>query len=80
MVADIREFGAVGDGATLNTEAIQRAIDKCFECGGGRVLVEGGIYMFGTVILRSNVELHIAAGATLLGTGRCEDYPERDDV
>ena len=80
MVYDIRDFGAVADGVTLNTAAIQKAIDTCYENGGGRVLAEGGKYMFGTVVLRTNVELHIAANATLLGSGRCEDYPERDDV
>lgn len=80
MVYNIKDYGAVADGKTLNTAAIQRTIDACFENGGGRVLVEGGTYMFGTVIMRSNVELHIAANATLLGSPRCEDYPERDDV
>ena len=77
---DIKKFGAIGDGKTLNTQAIQKAIDACFENGGGQVLVEGGTYMFGTIVLRSNVELHIAANATLLGSPRCEDYPEREDV
>ena len=80
MVYNIKDFGAVGDGNTLNTAAIQRAIDTCFDNGGGQVLVEGGTYMFGTVIMHSNIELHIAANATLLGSPRCEDYPERDGV
>lgn len=57
-----------------------RAIDTCVANGGGQVLVEGGIYLFGTIVLHSNVELHIAANATLLGSPRCEDYPERTDV
>ncbi|MBR4012791.1 MAG: hypothetical protein IKJ00_00720 [Clostridia bacterium] len=60
MVYNIKDFGAVGDGNTLNTAAIQRAIDACFDNGGGQVLVEGGTYMFGTVIMHSNIELHIA--------------------
>ena len=80
MVYHIKDFGAVADGKTLNTEAIQKAIDTCFANGGGQVLVEGGTYMFGTVVLRSNIELHIAANATLLGSPRWEDYPERPDV
>ena len=80
MVFNIKDFGAVADGKTLNTQAIQKAIDACFESGGGQVLVEGGVYMFGTIVLRSNVELHICANATLLGSPRCEDYPERTDV
>ena len=80
MVYNIKDFGALPDGATLNNAAIQSAIDACFESGGGRVLVEGGTYMFSALRMRSNVELHIAANATLLGSPRCEDYPERTDV
>ena len=80
MVFNIKDFGAVADGITMNTYAIQKAIDTCYENGGGQVLVEGGTYMFGTIVLHSNVELHIAANATLLGSPRCEDYPERPDV
>lgn len=80
MFFDIRDYGAIPDGKTLNTQAIQQAIDACFAHGGGQVLVEGGTYLFGTVVLRSNVELHLAANATLLGSPRCEDYPERTDV
>ena len=80
MIVNIKDFGAVGDGKTLNTAAIQKAIDYCYENGGGQVLVENGTYMFGTIELRSNIELHISANATLLGSPRCEDYPERDNV
>ena len=68
MIFNIKDFGAVADGKTLNTTAIQNTIDACYESGGGQVLVEGGVYMFGTIVLRSNVELHIAANATLLGS------------
>ena len=80
MIFNIKDFGAVADGKTLNTTAIQNTIDACFENGGGQVLVEGGTYMFGTIVLRSNVELHIAANAILLGSPSCADYPEREDV
>lgn len=80
MIFNIKDFGAVADGNTMNTKAIQKAIDTCASQGGGQVLVEGGTYMFGTIVLRSNIELHIAANATLLGSPRCEDYPERTDV
>src|SRR5262245_39362468 len=58
-VYDIRSFGAVGDGNTLNTRAIQSAIDKCSEAGGGTVFVTGGGYITGTLYLKSNVNLHI---------------------
>lgn len=80
MIYRIKDFGAVADGKTLNTKAIQDAIDTCAANGGGRVLVEDGVYMFGTIVLRSNVNLHIEANAVLLGSGNISDYPERDDV
>lgn len=78
MIFKIKDFGAIPDGKTVNTKAIQSAIDACFEQGGGQVLVENGVYMFGTIVLRSNVELHLEAGATLLGSPKMEDYPERE--
>lgn len=77
MIYDIRDYGAVGDGVTNNTKAIQSAIDRCVKEGGGRVLITDGVYMTGTVVLGSGVELHIAQNTTLLGSPRCEDYPER---
>ena len=73
-VYDIRDHGAVGDGKTLNTEAIQLAIDACHADGGGRVMVQGGVFLTGGIQLRSNVVLHVAAGTTLLGSGRIRDY------
>lgn len=77
-IFDIRDFGAIGDGATLNTKAIQKAIDACAQNGGGRVLLSEGVYMTGTVILKSNTELHIEQTATLLASPDCDDYPEFD--
>ena len=73
---DIRDFGAICDSATPNTKAIQAAIDACAENGGGRVLFSEGVYITGTVVLRSNVNLHIEQTATLLGSPNCKDYPE----
>lgn len=78
-VYNVRRFGAAGDGATLDTRAIQGAIDACHEAGGGTVLVPAGRYMTGTIYLRSNVNLHLSAGATLLGSARREDY-NPDDI
>ncbi len=42
MIFNIKDFGAVADGKTMNTKAIQKAIDTCFENGGGQVFIEGG--------------------------------------
>lgn len=76
MNFNIRNYGAVADGKTLNTAAIQAAINACHEAGGGRVIVEGGTYMTGTIVLKGNVDLHLEVNAVLLGSPRCEDYPE----
>lgn len=72
---DIREFKAVGDGTTLDTNAIQAAIDACTASGGGIVLVPSGDFLSGTIWLKDNVTLHLAEGATLLGSKNQADYP-----
>ncbi len=77
-VFDIRERGAVGDGKTLDTGAVQAAIDACHAAGGGVVYCPPGDYLVGTIKLKSNVELHVEAGATLLGSGQQTDYPMQD--
>ena len=71
---NIREYGAVADGDTLCTAAIQSAIDACSAAGGGCVTVPAGIYKTGTIWLRSGVELHLELGAELLGSENFDDY------
>jgi hypothetical protein len=71
---DIREFGAVGDGVTVNTDAIQKAIDTGAANGGGTVLVPNGKYVTGTLFLKSNLTLCVDAGAWLLGSSKIADY------
>jgi polygalacturonase len=61
----ITDFGAKGDGATDCTGAIAQAIAACNAAGGGRVVVDGGVFLTGAVHLKSNVNLHVAEGATL---------------
>lgn len=80
MIYDIRDYGAIADGLTLNTESIQKAIDACTKNGGGRVLISGGRYLTGTIILKENVDLHIAPDGILLCSANCADFPERNDV
>lgn len=64
---DVKDFGAVGDGKTLDHIAINRAIDSCVAHGGGRVVLSGGgTYLCGSIRMKSNVELHISAGVTIL--------------
>ena len=71
----IKDFGAVGDGVTLNTKAIQTAIDTCAAAGGGRVVVGEGKYLTGSVILRSGIDLHIEQDGILFVSDNCDDYP-----
>jgi hypothetical protein len=73
-VRDVRFFGARGDGAAKDTGAIQRAIDETAKLGGGAIYVSPGTYMVGTIVLKSNVTLHLEAGATLLGSPDKGDY------
>ena len=49
MIVNIKDMGAIGDGAFLNTEAIQKAIDLCSQSGGGTVLIEDGVYITGKI-------------------------------
>lgn len=71
----VTDFGATPNDATLDTAAIQRAIDEAGAAGGGRVVLAGGTFRSGALFLRQGVEFHVAAGATLLGSNRIEDYP-----
>ena len=71
---DVRDFGAGGDGRTGNTVSIQKAIDVCSAEGHDGVLIQGGRYVTGTLRLKSNVRLHIAGGAVLLGSVSIADY------
>ena len=76
-VFDVKRFGAAGDGKTLDTAAIRKAIDACTAAGGGAVYLGPGTYLSGTVILKSNVTLYLESGATLLGSARLDDYDPR---
>ena len=76
---NISDFGAVADGKTLNTEFIQKAIDVCYENGGGRVTVPAGVFVTGTIYLKSNVELHISHNAVLKASDNLDDYNETNE-
>ena len=73
-VFDVRDFGAVGDGATVNTQAFRRAIEACYEQGGGVALIPGGTWATGPIHLRSNVNLHLEGDALVRFSTRCADY------
>ena len=71
---NVKTFGAKGDGVTLDTRAIQSAIDKAYANKGGVVDIPPGTYKIGSLILKDNIELHIQSGATLLGSANYKDY------
>ena len=72
---DVRGLGALGNGANLDTAAIQSAVDACAQGGGGTVWFPPGTYRSGTIQLRNRVRLHLADGATMLGSTDLKDYP-----
>lgn len=59
------EFGAVGDGEQLCTEAFARAIDALVKKGGGHLVVPRGVWLTGPIVLQSNIDLHLEAGAVV---------------
>ena len=67
MDFNVLDYYAIPDGVTKCTDAIQAAIDRCSE-KGGRVIFPPGKYLSGTLRLRSNVELHLESGATLISS------------
>jgi len=71
---NILSFNAIPDGKTINTVAIQKAIDKAHEDGGGRVIIPEGIFLSGSVLLKSGVEIHLSENAVLLGSTQHTDY------
>ena len=64
---DVRAYGAVGDGKTLDSPAINRAIEACAHAGGGTVSVPAGTYLSGSLHMKSDIHLFLDAGAVILG-------------
>jgi hypothetical protein len=77
---NVRDFGAKGDGTTLDTAAVQAAIDACNQDQGGIVLVPAGVFVIGTVELKSNVTLRLAAQGKLLGSADGKQYHAADAI
>src|SRR6185437_11830484 len=71
----IVRYGAVADGITLNTKAINAAIDDCSHKGGGVVLVPAGLWSTGPIVLRSGVNLHVDRAAILQFSSDKDLYP-----
>lgn len=75
---NIVDIGAKPDGKTYNTAIIQKAIDDASASGNGRVVIPAGKFLTGVIHLKSNVELHLAEGAFLLGSIKRADYGPKD--
>lgn len=79
-IYNIRDFGAKGDGSTVDTAAVQAAIDAAHHDRGGTVLVPAGDFIIGTIELKSNVTLHLSVQGRLLGSAQRKDYQDGKGV
>lgn len=73
-IFDVAKMGAIPNTVATNTAAINAAIAKCSESGGGTVVISGGEYIVGTIILKDNVTLNIPEGSALRGSKNLKDY------
>lgn len=71
---NVLQFDVAPDGKTLNTKAVQQAIDACSASGGGVLFFPPGKYLIGSIFLKSNVTIHLSKGATLIGSTNMDDY------
>lgn len=74
VTVNVRDRGAVGDGQTDDTDALNAAVEACAAAGGGQVLLSAGRYLTGTIRLRSGVDLQLEAGARIVGTTNLSRY------
>src|SRR5581483_7915501 len=73
-VFDVKKYGATGDGKTLDTPAINKAIDAASAAGGGTVFFSAGTYLSGSIHLKSNVTLFLDSGAVIQASADPEAY------
>jgi polygalacturonase len=75
LLFNVVDFGAVGDGKTLCTAGIQKAVDACAQAGGGRVVFPAGRFLTGPIFLKTNVHVEVPSGTVLLGSTAFEKVP-----
>ncbi|MGC8539871.1 MAG: glycoside hydrolase family 28 protein [Phycisphaerae bacterium] len=73
-IFNITSFGAVGNGTTMNTKAIEKTVNACEKAGGGEVLIPAGKYLTGPLVLGSNMNFHVARGAEILMSTNPKNY------
>ena len=76
MEYSIRKYGARGDGITNDAPYIQKAVDECSKNGGGRVVCDAGTYLCSTITLRSNVDLYLEMGCTIISSLDSSSYTD----
>ncbi len=79
MFINIKDFGAIGDGSTLCTESIQKAIDKASDTGG-TIIIPQGKYLSGSLHLRSNIRIVLEPDAVILGSQKVENYDPYEEL
>ena len=77
---NVKEFGAIGDGKYMDTQAIQATIDSCHRANGGTVYFPPGIYLSGSIHLKSNVALYLDHGATLMASLDDADFDPYEEL
>ena len=73
---NVSDYRAIGDGEMLDTKAIQDCIDAATEAGGGVVSFPQGVFLTGAIFVKSNVELRIDKGVTIMAIQDDSQYPE----
>ncbi len=80
MIYNVIDYGAIADGITLNSAAVQSAVDACAENGGGTVLFPEGTFVLSTIFLKSNVKIELAEGCEILGAPSFYDYAPEEKI
>lgn len=80
MVYNVLDYGAIADGKSLSTKAVQKAIDQCSKNGGGIVQFSKGSYVLSTVLLKNNVTINIPKGTEILGAESYYDYRQEEKI
>ena len=79
-VFNVIEYGAIADGETISSVAVQKAVDDCFSKGGGTVFFPAGKYALGTVFLKSNVHIYLEENAQILGSLDFYDFAPEEKI